>query len=195
GLEVHIVSAVARTGLRELSFSLARHVRAARDAVQPISRPRIVVRPKAVDDSGFVVQRETMPDGQQAYRVVGERPTRWVRQTDFTNDEAVGYLADRLQRLGVEDQLLKAGAVAGDTVLIGDADNAVVFDWQPTLSSGAELLSGPRGTDVRLDDHSRLTRGEKREKMRDRYAARAETQSELDAERRAGHWATAVDED
>ncbi|MFZ1286269.1 MAG: GTPase ObgE, partial [Candidatus Phosphoribacter sp.] len=42
GLEVHIVSAVARTGLRELSFSLARHVRAARDAVQPISRPRIV---------------------------------------------------------------------------------------------------------------------------------------------------------
>ena len=30
----------------------------------------------------------------------GRKPTRWVRQTDFANDEAVGYLADRLARLG-----------------------------------------------------------------------------------------------
>ena len=116
-----------------------------------------------------------------------------MRQTDFANDEAVGYLADRLQRLGVEDALFKAGAVAGDTVLIGDADNAVVFDWQPTLSAGAELLGGPRGTDLRLQDHSRPSRDEKRERMRDRYAARAQTQAQLDAERRAGHWATAAD--
>ena len=63
-------------------------------------------------------RKERTPEGEAAYRVVGERPTRWVRQTDFSNDEAVGYLADRLQRLGVEDALYKAGAVAGDTVLI-----------------------------------------------------------------------------
>jgi GTP-binding protein len=193
GLEVHIVSAVARTGLKELSFSLARHVKAARDSVEAIIRPRIVLRPKPVDDSGFSIRKERTPEGEAAYRVVGERPTRWVRQTDFSNDEAVGYLADRLQRLGVEDALYKAGAVAGDTVLIGDADNAVVFDWQPTLSSGAELLAGPRGTDLRLEDHSRPSREEKRERMRDRYAARAQTQAELDAERRAGHWATAAE--
>ena len=191
GLEVHIVSAVARTGLRELAFSLARHVKAARESVEVLVRPRIVLRPKAVDDSGFSIRAERTAEGGTAYRVLGERPTRWVRQTDFSNDEAVGYLADRLQRLGVEDELFKAGAVAGDTVLIGDADNAVVFDWQPTLSTGAELLAGPRGTDLRLEDHSRPTREEKRERMRDRYAARAQTQAELDAERRAGHWATA----
>ncbi len=195
GLEVHIVSAVARTGLRELTFALAKLVRDARADVDEIVRPRIVLRPKAVDDSGFTVRREVTADGAPAYRIVGERPTRWVRQTDFSNDEAVGYLADRLTRLGVEEALLKAGAVAGDTVLIGDADNAVVFDWEPTMSPGAELLAGPRGTDLRLDDHSRPTRGEKRERMRDRYAARAATQAELDAERRAGHWATAGDED
>ena len=47
------------------------------------------------------------------------KPERWVRQTDFTNDEAVGYLADRLARLGVEDAPLEAGAVAGAEVLIG----------------------------------------------------------------------------
>ena len=49
----------------------------------------------------------------EGWRVRGLKPERWVRQTDFSNDEAVGYLADRLSRLGVEDQLLKAGARAG----------------------------------------------------------------------------------
>jgi len=72
-----------------------------------------------------------------------------VRQTDFSNDEAVGYLADRLARLGVEDRLLKLGAKAGAEVLIGPEDNAVVFDWEPTVTSGTPL-TGPRGSDDRL---------------------------------------------
>ena len=80
----------------------------------------------------------------------GEKPERWVRQTDFNNDEAVGYLADRLNRLGVEDALMKAGARAGDGVAIGPEDNAVVFDWEPTVMAGAEML-GRRGEDHRLD--------------------------------------------
>jgi GTP-binding protein len=83
------------------------------------------------------------------FRVRGERPQRWVRQTDFSNDEAVGYLADRLARLGVEDELLKLGAKAGAEVLIGPEDNAVVFDWEPTITSGTPL-TGPRGSDDRL---------------------------------------------
>ena len=184
GLEGYVVSAVAHTGLRELSFALARHVRAAREQATDREPVRIVLRPKGIDDSGFVVRREQTPDGP-AYRVVGERPTRWVRQTDFSNDEAVGYLADRLRRLGVEDELLRAGALAGDTVLIGDVDNAVVFDWEPSLAAGAERLAGPRGTDPRLADPSRPTRGAKRERQQQRYAARARTQAELEAERRA----------
>ena len=65
------------------------------------------------------------------WRVRGEKPERWVRQTDFSNDEAVGFLADRLNRLGVEDRLLELGAEEGDAVLIGDPDNAVVFDFKP----------------------------------------------------------------
>lgn len=194
GLEVHIVSAVARTGLRELTFALARHVAAARAAQPEVVRTRIVVRPRGVDDTGFEVRREETPDGP-AYRIIGEKPTRWVRQTDFSNDEAVGYLADRLTKLGVEEALFKSGAVAGDTVLIGPDEDAVVFDWEPTMSPGAELLAGPRGTDLRLEQSSRPTRDEKRERQRERYAARAATQAELDAERRAGHWATVRDEE
>ena len=193
GLEVHVVSAVARTGLRELSFALARLVAQARAEAPEVAPRRIVLRPRAVDDSGFEIRREQLGDGV-AFRVVGERPTRWVRQTDFSNDEAVGYLADRLNRLGIEDALLKAGAVAGDTVLIGAADDAVVFDWEPTMAAGAELL-GPRGSDLRVDPSERRTARDKREAARDRYVARQATQAELEAERRSGHWATARDDD
>jgi len=107
----------------------------------------VVVRPKAVDDSGF----EVRPEGE-AFRVIGIRPARWVRQTDFSNDEAVGYLADRLARLGVEDELLKKGATPGATVIIGDEDNAVVFDWKPSIHAGEPHGSAPRGTDPRLEE-------------------------------------------
>ena len=190
GIEVYIVSAVARTGLKELTFAMARHVTAAREALGEVEIPRVVLRPKAVDDSGFVVKRENAPDGE-IFRVIGDRPRRWVDQTDFSNDEAVGYLADRLARAGVEAALYKAGAVAGATVVIGSADNAVVFDWEPTMAAGAELLSGPRGSDVRLDNLHRPTREEKRSTYADRRAAKTAARAELAADRKAGHWATA----
>jgi GTP-binding protein len=84
----------------------------------------------------------------ELWRVRGEKPERWVRQTDFGNAEAVGYLADRLNRIGIEDRLLELGARPGDGVAIGGAD-AVVFDFAPQLEAGAEILSR-RGEDQRL---------------------------------------------
>ncbi|MEU5423901.1 GTPase ObgE [Streptomyces sp. NPDC020667] len=170
GYQVFEVSAVARTGLKELSFALAGIIAAARAAKPKEEATRIVIRPKAVDDAGFTVTLED--DG--IYRVRGEKPERWVRQTDFNNDEAVGYLADRLNRLGVEDELLKAGARAGDGVAIGAEDNAVVFDWEPTMMAGAEML-GRRGEDHRLEaPRPAATR------RREREAERDEAQKEFD---------------
>ena len=146
GLRVFEVSAASRDGLRPLTFAMAEVVQAARAAAPDLSAERIVLRPTAVDDSGFTVTEE---DGR--YVVRGTKPTRWVRQTDFTNDEAVGYLADRLARLGVEDALLKAGAEAGDEIVIGEGEQAVIFDWEPSMKAGAELLHGRRGHDLRLE--------------------------------------------
>lgn len=186
GLEVHIVSAVAHTGLKELTFALARAVAAERAALPEVAPQRVVIRPRAIDDRGFHVRRETTAEGE-SFRVLGDRPTRWVQQTDFGNDEAVGYLAERLHRLGVEDELLTAGAVAGSTVLIGPEDDAVVFDWQPTVAAGAELL-GSRGTDVRLDERTRPTRSEKRDAFHDKMDAAAAARAELADDRRAGRW-------
>ena len=186
GFEVHIVSAVAHQGLKELTYALAAHVRQAREEQSVMEPARVVVRPKALDDQGFSVVRQNTSDGE-VFRVVGDRPTRWVRQTDFANDEAVGYLADRLSRLGVEDELLKAGAVAGSTVLIGPEDDAVVFDWEPTMAGGAELL-GQRGSDLRLDESTRPTRAEKREAFHGKMDAAERARQEMAAERRAGKW-------
>ena len=196
GLEVHIVSAVAHIGLKELTFSLAKHVAAARAEMEAlvVERPRAIVRPKAVDDSGFTVKRENTSDGE-IFRVLGDRPSRWIHQTDFSNDEAVGYLADRLNRLGVEEQLYKAGAVAGSTVVIGPEENSVVFDWEPTMAAGAELLTGPRGTDLRLGENDRKTRGEKRNEFHGRKDAQTAARDQLAAERKAGHWATVRGDD
>ncbi|HEX6235444.1 MAG TPA: GTPase ObgE [Jiangellaceae bacterium] len=146
GWPVFLISAATREGLRELTFAMAKVVAEARAAAPPPEPTRLVLRPAAVDESGFTVTREG-----ERFRVRGSKPERWVRQTDFSNDEAVGYLADRLARLGVEDELLKAGATPGVEVLIGPEDNAVVFEWEPSVTAGAEMLHGPRGTDTRLN--------------------------------------------
>ncbi|MCQ4081926.1 GTPase ObgE [Streptomyces sp. RB6PN25] len=169
GYQVFEVSAVAHMGLRELSFALARIVAEARAAKPVQEATRIVIRPKAVDDAGFTVTREG-----DIYRVRGEKPERWVRQTDFANDEAVGYLADRLDRLGVEEELMKLGARAGDEVVIGDEDDAVVFDWEPSLAAGAEML-GRRGEDHRFEAPRPAA-----QRRRERQAARDESEQEYE---------------
>jgi len=196
GYEVVEVSATARDGLRELTFAMARLVQQAREAAPAPEATRVVLRPTAVDDAGFTVRREQDPTDpeQHLFRIRGAKPERWVRQTEFSNDEAVGYLADRLARLGIEEALFEAGAVAGSTVLIGPQTNAVVFDWEPTLVGGAELLAGPRGSDLRLEEGHRPSRGERRERHAERRAAQDEARAELAAERRAGRWTT-PDED
>lgn len=150
GLRVFEVSAVSHEGLREFSFAMAELVSAARAATTIDEAPRIELRPRAVNEIGFTVRRDESPEGPR-FIVSGDRPTRWVRQTDFSNDEAVGYLADRLARLGVEDELLRLGATPGCTVLIGSGTNAVVFDWEPTIRAGAGPHMGPRGSDERLE--------------------------------------------
>src|SRR3569833_1363015 len=145
GLQVFEVSTASRKGLRELTFALAKVVEQYR-GMQPVLEPEtIVLRPLAVDDSGFTVELD--PEEEGAFIVRGVRPERWIRQADFGNDEAVGYLADRLHRLGVEDKLAKFGARPGSPVTIGD----VQFEWEPSTPSVAMHLSG-RGTDVRLEN-------------------------------------------
>jgi GTP-binding protein len=182
GYQVFAVSAASHEGLRQLSYALAAIIETdrAERAVEEALRPRIIVRPKAVDEASFVVKVEGGTD--TIYRILGAKPQRWVQQTDFTNDEAVGYLGDRLAKLGVEEALFEAGARPGSTVVIGPGDG-VVFDWEPTLTSMAELAVGPRGTDERINGSDRRTTGRRREDYRDRMDAKAAARADLEEER------------
>ena len=181
GYRVFEISTVAHQGLRQLTFALgeiiAEHRAAEADKPEP---PRIVIRPKGAERE-FEIRVEGGTYGP-LYRIVGDKPVRWVQQTDFQNDEAVGFLADRLERLGVEDELYRVGATAGATGVIGEGDG-VVFDWQPALSSAAELMVAPRGTDPRLDQSTRRTTSQRREQYHDRMDAKAAARAELEAER------------
>lgn len=185
GYPVFAISAASREGLRPLTFALAEAV--AEHRSRPVEAPaRPVIRPQAVDDSGFTVTQLNGPEGPY-FQVRGIKPERWVRQTDFTNDEAVGYLADRLARLGVEEQLFASGAVPGATVVIGPSEGGVIFDWEPTMMTGAEHL-GVRGSDARLEEDFRPSRQEKRREYTERMDAKAAARGELAADRADGIW-------
>ncbi|MGI8887428.1 MAG: GTPase ObgE [Nocardioidaceae bacterium] len=146
GCRVFPISAATHAGLRPLTFAMGELVADSRASTEHVTPTRIVLRPAGDTDEQFTVKQI---DG--AWHVRGEKPQRWVKQTDFSNDEAVGYLADRLNRLGVEARLTELGAQVGDDVVIGDDDNAVVFDFDPQVQAGAEQLFGRRGQDPRLE--------------------------------------------
>jgi len=149
GYRVFPVSTKTGDGLQALTFAMAEVVAARRAATPPPAPARVVLRPTPVGrQAEFSVRREG-----ELWRVRGEKPERWVRQTDFGNAEAVGYLADRLHRIGIEDRLLELGARAGDGVAIGGED-PVVFDFAPQVEVGAEILSR-RGEDARLEEVQR----------------------------------------
>ncbi|MDO5699929.1 MAG: GTPase ObgE [Bowdeniella nasicola] len=190
GLQVIEISTASHEGLKELTFALATLVREARAAQPAPEIAPAVIRPLGERSATpFTVTRHERA-GESLYQVRGDKPERWVSQTDFGNDEAVGYLADRLQALGVEDGLVEAGALAGDAVVIGPLDGGVVFDWEPTLMTGAELL-GARGTDQRLNESTRRTTSERRREHHERMDAKAEARAQLAAERDLGIWTDA----
>ncbi|MFT0846779.1 GTPase ObgE [Actinomycetaceae bacterium L2_0104] len=193
GLSVFEISAVSHEGLRPLSFALAETVARARvEAPAEEEAPRIVLRPRGRDEAAFTISRRSR-SGEDFFLVRGEKPERWVRQTDFDNDEAVGYLADRLNNIGIEKELLRCGAKAGDMVVIGPEDSGFIFDWEPTMQTGAELL-GPRGSDLRVDESSRPSRKERREAYFDRMDAKEAARQELWMDREAGHWTDPTDD-
>jgi GTP-binding protein len=197
GYTVFIVSAATHEGLRELNFALAAMVeeeRKNRAALAPV-RPRITLMQARRDDSKFTITKEQNYEGE-FFRILGAKPERWVAQTQFGNDEAVGYLGDRLYKLGVEDALFKAGAVSGSTVVIGPGQG-VLFDWEPSVASAGELIGGRRGEDIRIDQNDRRTTTQRRAEYKEMMDARAKLRIEMENERKSGAFnaAPVIDEE
>ncbi len=160
GWPVFEVSTVSREGLRPFIFALWDLIRAYGETHPEPPPRRPVIRPVPVDETGFKVES----DGRGGFVVHGARPERWIAQTDFANDEAVGYLGDRLARLGVEDELLKLGAHPGCAVTIAD----VTFDWEPQTPAGVDVPLSGRGTDTRLEQTDRVSAAERKVARRER---------------------------
>lgn len=162
GWPIFRISTVAHLGLNELKYALADIVKKHRKDNPPTSTASTVITPQSVTPKDkrnnrggrfaeFEVTRD--PESADGFIVTGDKLNRWIRQTDFENDEAVGYLADRLAKAGVEEELYKAGAQAGSEVTIGD----ITFEWDPQTAAGVDVTRTGRGTDARLEQNTRAT--------------------------------------
>jgi len=115
------ISSINRQGLTELLWRLATLVREAR-AAEP-ERDRFVIhRP---EPAGVIIARGD--DG--SWRVLSRQAERAVALSDITNPGALAYAQGRLDRLGVNKALRKAGVAEGDTVRIG----TFAFEYQEDL--------------------------------------------------------------
>jgi len=121
-LEVVVTSAATGAGIDELGAAIMRAVPAEApraDADSPAVHR--VYRPGAGE--GYRVERA----GPGAFRVLGPGVERLVARHDTDNEEALGYLEERLRAIGVIRALEAAGFSPGDEVQIGD----VVFELDP----------------------------------------------------------------
>ena len=156
GYPVYLISSATNQGLRELNFALGQLVTEERKSQTVQIAKRISLLPPKKDDSKYEIRTESQGENI-IYRIVGPKPERWVAQTDFSNQDAVGVLGERLQKIGIEDELYKKGAKRGSTVIIGE-QNGVVFDWDPLVDSVAELVNDERRTnqDRRQEYHQMM---------------------------------------
>ncbi|MBQ3828762.1 MAG: GTPase ObgE [Aeriscardovia sp.] len=157
------VSASTHEGIRELKFDLLNLVEKSRKEELKTAPEAPVLNPlKKKDSKDFSVKIESDSQGQIWYEADGNIIRTFIEQTDFSNDEAVGYLSDRLAALGVEDLLVKAGIKPGEEVRLGKPDEAVIFNWNPSLLAGRGHMgaspSSVRGSDERLESLSRTRR-------------------------------------
>jgi GTPase len=112
-------SAVTGDGMPQLLGELRRVVEQARGA-EPAAEAFVIHRPVP---EGIRVERV----GDREFRVIGRAAERAVALSDLTNPDALAYADQRLKRLGVDRALVRAGALPGDVVHVGDFS----FEYEP----------------------------------------------------------------
>ena len=126
------ISAATGEGMPALLYAIA-------DAVAGARAEELAERP---EDAAAVAEPEAPIEvvrEEGGWRVLGDRPARWVAMADLDNAEAVEYLQRRLRRAGVDDLLAEAGAEPGDEVMVGDA----AFEYEPDALADPPGRRGP----------------------------------------------------
>ncbi len=116
------IAAATGEGIGELRAALASLLPSEAELGAPPEPGGVVVH--RIESLGDTFSVETEPDG--AYRVRGKRIERIAAQTDFDNEESALRFQRDLARLGIEDELRRAGITAGDTVRIGRTE----LEWE-----------------------------------------------------------------
>ena len=112
GYDGLVISSVTGAGISELTGELAGLVSASRAEEPEAITPRIH-RPASNE-----IQIRRHGDG--SWEVLGRAARRAVALSDLTDSQALAYAAERLQQLGVNTALARAGLRSGDEVRIGD---------------------------------------------------------------------------
>jgi GTP-binding protein len=122
GLPIVALSAATGEGVDRLRAAVADLLPDAAELSAPPEPAGVVVhRIEAMGDR-FVVEREN-----GAFRVRGKRIERLAAQTNFEIEESAERFQRDLAKLGIDDELRRAGVATGDTVRIG----AVELEWEP----------------------------------------------------------------
>jgi GTP-binding protein len=116
------IAAATGEGIERLRVALADLLPSAAELEAPPEPAGVVVHRLDTMADTFLVERE---DG--GFRVRGRRIERLAAQTNFDNDESAERFQRDLARLGVEDELRRAGVRPGDTVRIGPTE----LEWEP----------------------------------------------------------------
>ena len=117
-----VVSAANGVGLEELVTVLqdvmaqAQAAEAAAAAAREAEAP-VVLRPADERLDAFTVARE-----DERFVVRGKQMERLFAKADLGNEDAVAYLQQVIERAGLKDALRRAGAVPGDTVVVGEQE-------------------------------------------------------------------------
>ncbi len=122
GLTVLALSAAAGEGLDEVRAHLGDMLPDAAELAGPPEATGVVIHRIEAMTDGFVVER--LEAG--VFRVRGARIERAAAQTNFDVEESAERFQRDLARLGIDDELRRAGIAPGDTVKIG----ATELEWE-----------------------------------------------------------------
>ena len=115
-----VVSAGDGAGLDELCTALDEGMAAARAALaaaEPPEAPAEVLRPGEDRLETFTIEPV-----EDYFVVHGRQLERLFAKADLGNEDAVAYLQQVIDRAGLNAALRRAGAVPGDTVVVGDQE-------------------------------------------------------------------------
>ena len=117
--KLYRISALTGAGVDSLKAAIASKVHRLREEAREIASAEIQYdhiweHKREERDRRFIVVKE----GEGVFRVTGGQVERMVVQTDWENEEAITFLQHRMKRLGVDEALLRAGAVDGDEIRI-----------------------------------------------------------------------------